>query len=322
MTPPDRPAEAAANAPVVKRVPFNFRLGDLKLFSIPRQMAVLHVDSGTLPDGWEPKVENEDGCLVTGLRAPPDPKILAPRAGWSARVFRQYPRHLVDLTTGFDAYMAKFSGKTRSTLKRKLRKFHDLSGGATKWKQYRTRDEISEFLTLARALSQKTYQERLLDAGLPSDAAFTAEALARADRNQVRGFILFLDEKPISYLYLPIREGRVIYAYLGYDPSFAEHSPGTVLQLLAMDCLFAEPGLTVFDFTAGAGQHKRLFSTHSENCIDVLFVKRGSLTNVIAVGHSAFVRSVAVVTDAFDRVGIKSRLKRLLRGAAVQSDPK
>lgn len=322
MTPLDRPADAGANVAVVRRVPFNFRLGDLNLFSIPRQLAVLHVDSGTLPDDWEPKAEIADGCLVTGLRAPPDPKLLAPRAGWSARVFRQYPRHLVDLTTGFDAYMAKFSGKTRSTLKRKLRKFQELSGGASKWKQYRTNDEISEFLTLARALSQKTYQERLLDAGLPSDAAFTAEALARADRHQVRGFILFLDEKPISYLYLPIRDGRVIYAYLGYDPSYAEYSPGTVLQLLAMESLFVEPGLAVFDFTGGAGQHKQLFSTHSEDCVDILFVKRASLTSAIAVVHSIFVRSVAVVTGVFDRMGVKAYFKRRLRGAAIQSDPK
>lgn len=322
MTPPDRPADAGVNAPVVKRVPFNFRLGELNLFSIPRQLAVLHVDSGTLPDRWEPKADNAHGYLVTGLRAPPDPKLLAPRAGWSARVFREYPRHLVDLTTGFDAYMAKFSGKTRSTLKRKLRKFSELSGGAPKWKQYRTVDEISEFLSLARALSQKTYQERLLDAGLPSGAAFTAEALARADRSQVRGFILFLDERPISYLYLPVRDGRVIYAYLGYDPSVAEHSPGTVLQLLAMENLFAEPGLAVFDFTGGAGQHKQLFSTHSEDCVDILFVRRPSLTNAIAVTHSAFVRTVASVTNVLGCLGIKAYLKRLLRGAAVQSDSK
>lgn len=321
MTPPDRPVQSGEVAPVVRNVPFNFRLGEVTLFAIVRRLAVLDIDSGCLPHGWKPAPGATDGCLVKGLRAPPDARLLAPSPGWSVRVVREYPRYLVDLRTGFDAYMAKFSGKTRSTLKRKMRKFQDLSGGMTNWKKYQTRDEIAEFLSLARALSQKTYQERLLKAGLPAGAEFTADALSHADRGGVRGFILFLEGKPVSYLYLPVDGGRVVYAYLGYDPACAEHSPGTVLQLLAMESLFSETGLSLFDFTEGDGSHKQLFSTHSENCVDILFVKRASLTNYVALAHSLFVRLIAAATGVLDRLGLKAYLKRRIRGAAAKPQP-
>jgi CelD/BcsL family acetyltransferase involved in cellulose biosynthesis len=320
MTPPDAPMAAGGPMGEVRNVPFNFRLGVWTMFSIVRRLAVVEAAGGVLPETWAPDPAGTDGCLVKGLHAPAPAPLLSGARGWSVRVFRRYPRYLVDLTTGFDAYMAKFSGKTRANLKKKLRKFHELSGGAAVWKQYRTPAEIGEFLSLARPLSQKTYQERLLGAGLPTNAQFTEVALSRAARDAVRGFILFLDAKAISYLYLPIEGDRAVYAFLGYDPSCAEHSPGTVLQLLAMEALFAEPGVSIFDFTEGAGQHKQLFSTHAQECVDLLFVKRGSPTAVVSAVNAIFERIVSGLTGVLERTGIKNRLKRLMRGAAQHTE--
>jgi CelD/BcsL family acetyltransferase involved in cellulose biosynthesis len=79
-------------------------------------------------------------------------------------------------------------------------------------------------------------------------------ALAR--RDQMRGWLLFVDARPISYLYAPAEGDTLIYAYLGYDPEFADLSPGTVLQLEAMRQLMDEDGFRLFDFTEGEGQHK------------------------------------------------------------------
>lgn len=316
MTAPD-----ASAAPLafhgIERVPFRFAVGELRLFSPSLPLAVLECEPGaTLSPNWRddlPPLGDADGYLLRGVPAPgPDTSALAER-GWYARTLRAYPRHLVDLTTGFDAYMAKFSAKTRSTLRRKLRKFQDLSGGAIHWERFRTREEIERFLPIARALSAKTYQERLLDAGLPAGASFAAQALALADRDAVRAYVLYLNAKPVSYLYLPLERGRVIYAYLGYDPAAADHSPGTVLQLLAMEQLFAEPALTVFDFTEGAGQHKQLFATHAVHCVDIVLLKRRPGVLMLARAHAMFSRAEALSVAAVERLGLKARIKRLIR---------
>lgn len=299
----------------VQRVPFRFALGEIRLFAPSLSLAVIELEPGAnLPPKWRddlPPLGPADGYLIRGL--PADAANDAAGGDWYGQTLRTYPRHLVDLTTGYEAYMAKFSAKTRSTLKRKLRKFQDLSGGALHWEQFRTTDELAKFLPRARELSAKTYQERLLDAGLPQDASFTAQAYGLAERGAVFAYLLYLNARPVSYLYLPVERGRVIYAFLGYDPAYAEHSPGTVLQLLAMEHLFAEPGLTVFDFTEGAGQHKQLFATHAVECADIIILKRRAGALALARTHNVFVRAEASLVAALDRFGLKKRIKQLIR---------
>lgn len=299
----------------VQRVPFRFAVGEVRLFAPTLPLAVLELEPGApLPANWRndlPPLGEADGYLIRGL--PMDALNEPAGDDWHRQTLRTYPRHLVDLTTGYEAYMAKFSAKTRSTLKRKLRKFQDLSGGGIHWEQFRTKEEIAKFLPLARELSAKTYQERLLDAGLPNTAAFTTQAEDLAERNAVRAYLLYLNARPVSYLYLPVERGRVVYAYLGYDPTYAEHSPGTVLQLLAMEALFAEPGLTVFDFTEGAGQHKQLFATHAVDSADIVLLKRKAVALAVARAHGLFAGAEAALVRTLDQLGLKKRIKQLIR---------
>jgi CelD/BcsL family acetyltransferase involved in cellulose biosynthesis len=302
----------------IERVPFRFAVGELRLFSPSLPLAVVEFEPGVeLSPTWRdelPPLGNADGYLLRSLPATAAGLASAfAQAGWFIRVLREYPRHLVDLSTGFDDYMAKFSAKTRSTLKRKLRKLQELSAGAIRWDEFRTKDEVARFLPLARALSAKTYQERLLDAGLPNSAAFTAQALDLAANDAVRAYILYLGDAPASYLYLPVERGRVVYAYLGYDPAHAQHSPGTVLQLLAMERLFAEPGLKVFDFTEGAGQHKELFATHAVQCVDVVLLRDRRGARALARAHGAFSNVEAAFVGLLDRLGLKAQIKRIVR---------
>jgi CelD/BcsL family acetyltransferase involved in cellulose biosynthesis len=220
---------------------------------------------------------------------------------------------LVDLSIGYNAYMAKFSAKTRSTLKRKMRKFADLSGGEIGVLEFRTKDELTRFFPLARSVSAKTYQERLLGAGLPDTPAFAEYAASLAENGALRAYVLDLQGRPAAYLFLPIEHGRVVYAYLGYDPAVAQHSPGTVLQLAVMERLFAEPGLRLFDFTEGAGEHKELFSTHALPCVDVLLLKRGSRGVRVVRAHAAYSALEQRTVALADRLGLKARIKRLVR---------
>jgi CelD/BcsL family acetyltransferase involved in cellulose biosynthesis len=147
------------------------------------------------------------------------------------------------------------------------------SGGALDLRLYRLPGEMDEFHRHARAVSARTYQERLLHAGLPSDAEFREELRQRAAHDAMRGWVLFLEGEPISYLYAPAEGATLIYAYLGYDPDHAALSPGTVLQFEAMRQLFEEDRFSLFDFTEGEGQHKSLFGTGTVQCVDLLLVK-------------------------------------------------
>ena len=308
------PMPFAARFRGVQSVPFNFRVGEWRLFSLSRKLAIYDWEQGPAQtialDALQPRADTA-GYLIRGV-----PEALETKAqsdAWICKVLRRYPRHFVDLTTTFEDYLRKFSGKTRSTFRRKLKKFQELSGGTTDWKEYRTRDEVSAFLPLAREVSSKTYQEKLLGAGLPDSESFKTQALGRADRGAVRAYILFLHGRPVSYLYLPVEGDRAIYAYLGYDPAQSEHSPGTVLQLLAMERLFAEASMRVFDFTEGSGQHKQMFATYSESYIDIVVLERRFANRALAGFHDGFERTEARFSALLDRLGIRRWMKMALR---------
>src|SRR4029077_2831682 len=127
----------------------------------------------------------------------------------------------------------------------------------------------SSFFPLARRVSSRTYQERLLKSGFPKDPEFRKSALTLSENNCVRAYILFLNGNPVSYLYCRVKDKIVSYDYHGYDPVCAKLSPGTVLQILALEALFAEQQFMTFDFTEGEGPHKERLSTGLSLCGDV-----------------------------------------------------
>lgn len=226
------------------------------------------------------------------LRAVPEVQAASLGGGSGMRAFvrQSYPRHYADLGLGYDAYLATFSGKTRSSLKRKARKLAERSGGALDVRLYRTPAEIAEFHADARAVSALTYQEKLLDAGLPDDLA---QMQALAARDQVRAFLLFVDGRAVAYLYAPGEGATLRYEHLGYDPAFGEWSVGSVLQLEAMRLLMDEARFRWFDFTEGDGQHKRAFATGSIASVDLLLLRPTLGNFAVASALASFDRLVS-----------------------------
>ena len=240
-----------------------------------------------------PSLDSADGYLITSLPAAEADRLRTRFPELQVFVRQRYRRSYASLGQPFDSYLAGFSAKSRSTLKRKQRRLAERSGGTLDLRCYRTEAEVAHFHDAARRLSARTYQERRLGAGLPDGADAVAEMKALARRGAMRAWLLFVDGEPVSYLYAPADGKSLIYAHLGYDPDFAEYSPGTVLQLEAMRQLMDEGGFAWFDFTEGDGQHKRLFATGGIDCVDLLLVRRTAANLLTGHAVTGFDRGVA-----------------------------
>jgi CelD/BcsL family acetyltransferase involved in cellulose biosynthesis len=307
---------AMASHSLPSAVALPMRIGARTVFTARRKLvrvglSLTQVLGGEVPN--LPPLEGGDGYLIRSLPAVLLPAFLERHPALRPFIRQRYARNYASLEGGYEAYLARFSAKTRSTLRRKLRRFTDRSGGALDLRTYRTPAEAEEFHRHARTVSAKTYQERLLNAGMPDGEAARAEIRALAARDQMRGWILFLEGAPVSYLYAPADGDTLIYAHLGYDPDFADLSPGTVLQLEAMRELMAEGRFAWFDFTEGEGQHKRLFGTGSADCVDLLLLRR-TLPNLLT-GHAlgAFDASVALAKRTVRALRLEGLARRLRR---------
>jgi hypothetical protein len=300
-------------------VPLKFQLGDIILgsgaLSLFRRSAGLDeppLDIGDTPEP-PPRLDGADGYVVWSQPIVRKWPVLSARRDAMLYVPRQYRRFSADLSGSFAQYMSAFSSKTRSGLKRKMRKVVAASDGSIDWRVYWTPEEMDQFFQLAKPLSAKTYQERYLKIGLPTDRDFIRSAKESAREDNLRAYLLFLNGEPISYLYCPVKQGVVIYQYLGYHPAHASLSPGTVLQMLALEALFAEQRFTMFDFTEGEGQHKATFSTSSLLCGDVYVINRRFAPLSMVMLHWAFDSASATIGKVLERANLKSRLRRLIR---------
>lgn len=289
---------------VAAEVALPFQIGARTLASVKRRLVRLSVPLEQALAG-EPLTlpglpANAEGYFVRALPDAAGADLQAPEM--RAFVRQAYPRHYARLDQGFDAWFGGLSANSRSTLKRKRRKLEEASGGALDVRQYSRPGEVAEFFAQARAVSAETYQEKLLDAGLPADGLPAMRALA--ERGEMRGWLLFLDERPIAYLYAPAQGRTLLYAHLGYRADVGHLSPGSVLQLEAMRMLMEEGAFSHFDFTEGDGQHKRQFASASVPSHDLLLV-RDTFGNRVALRLlAAFDTSVALAKRAALRLGL------------------
>lgn len=293
---------------VAAPVPLRFQIGARTLFAVRRRLARVGLDLAralaTEAPALPPLGRGDHGYLVTSLPVSLLEETVT-RTNLRPFIRQCYVRRYAALDRGFDAWAAQLSAKTRSTLFRKERK---LSRRA-ELRAYATPVEIEAFFAEARAVSAASYQERLLDAGLPEDLPAMLR-LAAADR--VRAFLLRIDGHPAAYLYLPAEGRTLIYDRLGYDPAFAEHSPGTVLQLGALRLLAAEGRFDRLDFTEGEGQHKRLFATDGVACLDLLLLRPTPANLLAAHALAAFDAAAAAAKRAMTHPRL-ARLAKALR---------
>lgn len=303
-----------------REIPLNFWLGPKKLFGVKFMMSI--EDSEINPfEVRSSKVtknpyfdSNLEGIYRPSEPIFPEDPVLSITNSEIRYIEKDFQRRFINLEEKFETYMSKFSGKTRSSLRRKVRKFEKASGGKIEWVMYKNVEEMEEFHALARKISRLTYQEKIFDAGIPETQEFVERMKALARKDNVRCFILFFSGKPISYLYLPVLKGRVIYEFLGFNPAFSKHSPGSVLQLLALELLFSEKRYRIFDFTEGDGAHKKLFSTSECYCGNVYYLK-GTMKNRFIIRMHLSLRIISNLMDSIVvKSGLKVRLRKILRG--------
>lgn len=297
-------------------LPLRFQVGARTLASIQRQLVRVPLSLDDALEGQLPQLPPLDraahGYQITSLPEDRRDAMAFAGGGMIAFVRQHYTRHYIDLTIGHQTWLEALSSNTRSGLGRKARKVAAVSGGQLDIRRFRTPDEMTGFHDIARRISLRTYQERLLGEGLPDDPDFLRIMYSLAAADSVRGWLLYIAGEPAAYLYCSIDSGVVRYDHVGHDPAFSDLSPGGVLQMEAMRDLF-DAGLKRFDFTEGDGQHKRQFATHGVACIDMLLLRASLANRLTTMALGGFDRAASVGKKATAKLGLVKLAKKVRR---------
>ncbi|WP_298335164.1 GNAT family N-acetyltransferase [uncultured Erythrobacter sp.] len=294
----------------------DFTLGSRRLASVDRALATWAFSLEDALDGSSPLTPPPLGADGLRVLSAPQSRIAEIEERFPNHLLgsrQSYGRHYIAMEgNSFENYLAGFSSKTRSTLRRKARKLAKEAGEYT-LTEHITRAEVEAFLEAALPLSAKTYQARLLDAGLPDSPEARAEMLNKAQNGQMRCFLLWVGKRPIAYLSLPLVGNTLVYTHLGYDPEFARLSPGTVLQLIALERLFAENAYAYFDFTEGEGAHKAMFGTDSIECSSFVLLSPTIANRALLGARASFDGAVEAARSVADRTGVLTKIRSALR---------
>lgn len=225
----------------------------------------------------------------------------------------QGTRFFIDLNGSFEAYLAKFSAKTRNTIKRKIRRLTRVSGGAVEWREFRDPGDMAEFHRLGSEVSGRTYQHRLLRAGIDSSPSFREVLVRGAIADRVRGYILFWQMVPIAYMFCQARCGDLVVEKMGFDPAFAADSPGLVLFCLVLESLFCGREFRRLDLGEGAYPYKAHLATGSVEVAEI-YCFPWSWRNMTFVGlHTAVDIAGNSLRAALQCLGLAQTLKNLIR---------
>jgi CelD/BcsL family acetyltransferase involved in cellulose biosynthesis len=304
---------------IFKNKRLKFSLGGFLLCSVRIRTLMLDGFFANLPSDPAAMELPLDSCgpdIQAALVISHPATVKLPRVSFTGSLIRyapyQYRRFYLDVTGSFEGYCSRFSSRRRNHLRRETKRF--MNAGSGQWfREYSKPEEMEEYYRLAREVSSKTYQEHLVDAGLPKTREFLDDLIERAERDAVRGYILFHNGEPVAYEHCPAEGDLLVYERVGYDPQFRSLGPGSVLLYLVIEHLFESRRFTRFDFGPGEFDYKEVFGTGYTQCADIYFFRRTIQNLMLVAAHSALDTGWLRVAALLDKFGLRAKLKRAVR---------
>jgi hypothetical protein len=220
------------------------------------------------------------------------------------------PHFLLEFAGSFAEYAAKFTAKTRKNREREVR--HLEQHGRLELRCYRAMQEVDAFLEEAGAVSQQTYQHKLLKTGLREAARLRPRLQVAAVKGWLRSYVLRCGGEACAYMLGYQYRGCYYYTTIGYHPRWAPLSAGTVLHWLVLQDMFAHEPPRVFDFGT-CGAQKRYFSNCEYEEASLYMFRRGAYPWLVRTGHASSLRASRSVVRWLKRHDLKPAAQRWVR---------
>jgi hypothetical protein len=229
-----------------------------------------------------------------------------------------YTRRLIHFKGSFDEYFAGLSRSTRYNIRRSRSRLVSDFGEEPKLIRVTKPDQVDDFLRRSEQVSRKTYQWRLLGAGLRNNEETRASLRYAAELGWLRSFLFVLKENPIAFIQGYQFAGTLQGTHHGYDHDLARYSIGIQLWIAALKDMFDEATPEWFDFGNGDAHYKESLSNVSTDGL-LLYLWPSTLKNRVFVGTVKTLKSVnRFGSKTVEKLKLKSRLKRIIRARARQ----
>jgi hypothetical protein len=296
-----------------------FSLGEFCYYQWRFPALVLDLHHSEIPEGFEAQLPVDRLTSFTeALVIPSCASIVeCPTISFKTKFIRyvpeKYEHHGIEIKGTFEQYLAALSKKAKHELLRKLKKFDSHFKTNNKFREFRLPEEVNEYYSLALEVSKKTYQHRLLHAGLPEEDNHKRDSIELAKLDQFRGYLLFDGARPIAYGYCLAQGSSLFYIHTGYDPQYDRWSPGAVLLYHIIEMFYAESRYRVLDFGSGNAAWKKDYGNFSVRCARAYYFRKTLRNASLLIAQRLTIAFSDLIVKVIDAVGLKKRLKRFFR---------
>jgi Acetyltransferase (GNAT) domain len=225
------------------------------------------------------------------------------------------------LPASVDEFYRGLSPKVRKNQKRQAKKLVDHFSGNITVRCFRKVAEIENLVADVGRIASRSYQ-RGLGVGF-FDCPHTREQLRlKAEKGWLHGYVLYLAERPCAFWIGDVNGNTFGSDYVGYDPEFANHSPGMYLVMRVIEgfCDGHREGVTGVDFGPGHAQYKQVLSNQEwwETCVYIFAptVKGISLN----LARTLIVGIDQMTKKALARTNLLQKAKRAWRNHAAPKE--
>jgi len=237
--------------------------------------------------------------------------LTLPGFGMRDHIPNPAPHHFMRLPERADQLTAGLSSKHREHLRSEARKLLSDFDGRVNITCFLKPTELDDTIRDVEGVAKKTYQ-RGLGVGF-EDTPRTRQLLHfLAQKGWLRIYLLYIGRSPCAFSVGSVSDGVYCCDLLGYDPEFAEYSPGSFLLIRMFEDL-CKAGVKEVDFGPGGGMYKERFGNRRvmEASISIFAPSlKGLMLNIMQTATRLMddaVRKMLV------RTGLLSKAKRLWR---------
>jgi Acetyltransferase (GNAT) domain len=205
-----------------------------------------------------------------------------------------YDHWFMDFPKSLDAFLASLERPQRSKLRRKYNRVLNSFPGKVQVRCFQTSGDLEQAISDMERIAVNSVKRRL-GYGFVDTHLTREQMLVEAERGWLRIYILYIDEKPVSFWKGTLYERCLRSEHVGFDLAWSAFSPGIFLFLYMLENL-RDQGLTTVDLGYGNGQLYESFGTvrRSEARVQIYAAKVGAL-------HVKFLQTAAQYTTLMIR---------------------
>ena len=219
---------------------------------------------------------------------------------------------LMSVPESLDSFYSKISRKHRYWTRRLFKVLEKDFPHGVSYRCFRSKDEVEELCEHSEQVAKKTYQ-RFISVGFRQSEWIQKLLEARADRDELRGYMLYVNNSPCSF-WIGTRYGKTFYLdYTGYDTALHAYSPGLLVFIKMIEDLCTDKDLEFIDFGFGDAPYKSRYGEEHWSEASVYIFSRSFFGHYLNALRSFTSVLHGFGTSFLQRTNLLHRVKKIWR---------